>query len=98
MLTSEEVAAIPLFSALPAAELEKLARNAADVRLSAGEFAVHEGEEGAPRRAFAVEIPATRHEHREWTSTPEPERARLSKRNFYRIIDRFGHRRDLASD
>jgi len=57
-----------------------------------------EGEEGAPRRAFAVEIPATRHEHREWTSTPEPERARLSKRNFYRIIDRFGHRRDLASD
>jgi len=56
-----------------------------------------EGEEAAPRRAVAVEIPATRHEHRDWTSTPEPERARLSKRNFYRIIDRFGYRRDLAT-
>jgi cysteinyl-tRNA synthetase len=56
-----------------------------------------QGEEAAPRRAVAVEIPATRHEHRDWTSTPEPERARLSKRNFYRIIDRFGYRRDLAT-
>jgi Glycosyl transferase family 2 len=56
-----------------------------------------EGEETPPRRAVAVGIPATRHEHRDWTATPEPERARLSKRNFYRIIDRFGHRRDLAS-
>jgi cysteinyl-tRNA synthetase len=56
-----------------------------------------EGDEAPPRRALAVEIPATRHEHRDWTSTPEPERARLSKRNFYRIIDRFGYRRDLAT-
>jgi hypothetical protein len=29
------------------------------------------------------------------TSLPEPERDRLSRRNFYRIIDRFGGRRDL---
>jgi hypothetical protein len=57
-----------------------------------------EGEEAAPRRALAVDIPATRHEHRDWIETPELDRARLSKRNFYRIIDRFGHRRDLASD
>ena len=56
-----------------------------------------EGEEAPPRRAVAVEIPAIRHEHRDWTSTPEPERARLSKRNFYRIIDRFGRRPDLAT-
>ena len=56
-----------------------------------------EGEEAAPRRAVAVDIPVTRHEHRDWTETPERERMRLSKRNFYRIIDRFGHRRDLAS-
>ena len=49
-----------------------------------------------PRRAVAVEIPAIRHEHRGWTSLPEAERDRLSKRNFYRIIDRFGSRRDLA--
>jgi hypothetical protein len=57
-----------------------------------------EGGDTTPRRAVAVEIPAIRHEHRNWTETAEPERARLSKRNFYRIIDRFGHRRDLASE
>ena len=56
-----------------------------------------EGEEAAPRRALAIEIPAVRHEHRDWIETPELDRSRLSKRNFYRIIDRFGHRRDLAS-
>ena len=47
MLTVEEVAAIPLFSALPAADLERLARTSADLQLAAGEFAVHEGGEGA---------------------------------------------------
>jgi len=56
------------------------------------------GEGSEPRRALVVPLPATRHEHRGWTSVAEDERARLSKRNFYRIIDRFGHRRDLASD
>ena len=56
-----------------------------------------EGEEKAARRAVAVPIPATRHEHRGWTSVSEAERERLSKRNFYRIIDRFGSRRDLAA-
>jgi thioredoxin reductase (NADPH) len=47
MLTVEEVAAIPLFSALPAAEQERIARTSADLQLAAGEFAVHEGGEGA---------------------------------------------------
>ncbi|UVK37688.1 FAD-dependent oxidoreductase [Mesorhizobium sp. AR10] len=51
MLTSDEVGAIPLFSGLPAAELERLARTAADLRLGPGEFAVHEGGEAA---LFAV--------------------------------------------
>ena len=55
-----------------------------------------EGEGSPPRRAVAVDLPAERHEHRGWTSLPESERDRLSKRNFYRIIDRFGARRDLA--
>ena len=55
-----------------------------------------EGEGETPRRAVRVaEIPATRHEHRGWTSLDDDERARHSKRNFYRIIDRFGARRDL---
>jgi cysteinyl-tRNA synthetase len=55
-----------------------------------------EGEGTPPRRALAVPIPATHHEHRGWTSLADAERDRLSKRNFYRIIDRFGWRRDLA--
>jgi hypothetical protein len=55
-----------------------------------------EGEGSPPRRALSVPIPVTRHEHRGWTSLAEAERDRLSKRNFYRILDRFGWRRDLA--
>jgi cellulose synthase/poly-beta-1,6-N-acetylglucosamine synthase-like glycosyltransferase len=56
-----------------------------------------EGEETPPRRALALELPVVRHEHRGWTSLPDAERDRHSKRNFYRIIDRFGSRRDLAT-
>ena len=56
-----------------------------------------EGEGQPPRRGVAVEIPARRHEHRGWTSLPDAERDRLSKRNFYRIIDRFGWRKDLLT-
>ena len=56
-----------------------------------------EGEDRPPRRALAVELPAVRHEHRGWTSLPDEERDRLSKRNFYRILDRFGSRRDLIT-
>ena len=49
-----------------------------------------------PRRAVRIDgLPLDRHEHRGWTSLPDEERDRQSKRNFYRIIDRFGGRRDL---
>jgi cysteinyl-tRNA synthetase len=54
-----------------------------------------EGEGEAPRRAVSVEVPAIRHEHRGWASLDDEARTRQSKRNFYRIIDRFGSRRDL---
>lgn len=54
-----------------------------------------EGEDAPPRRAVAVDVGAVRHEHRGWTSLPDAERDRLSKRNFYRVLDRFGARRDL---
>ena len=47
MLTDEDVAAIPLFSTLPRAELARLALASADLHLSSGEYAVHEGGEGA---------------------------------------------------
>ncbi len=54
------------------------------------------GEDDEPRRAVRLDgLPLVRHEHRGWTSLSEEERARQSKRNFYRIIDRFGSRRDL---
>lgn len=40
-------------------------------------------------------LPATRHEHRGWTSLPDAERDRLSKRNFYRFLDHWRDRHDL---
>jgi len=55
-----------------------------------------EGEGESPRRAVSIaDLPVVRHEHRGYTSLPDDERDRQSKRNFYRIIDRFGWRRDL---
>ncbi len=55
-----------------------------------------EGEDAPARRAVALGgLPLTRHEHRGYTSLPSDERDRQSKRNFYRIIDRFGWRTDL---
>ncbi|MGC8635050.1 MAG: glycosyltransferase family 2 protein [Candidatus Limnocylindrales bacterium] len=53
------------------------------------------GDGGPHRRALQLDLPAIRHPQRGDTSLPEPERDRLSRRNFYRIIDRFGGRRDL---
>ncbi len=40
-------------------------------------------------------LPVARHEHRKWESTPAAERDRLSKRNFYRFLDRWRMREDL---
>jgi len=55
-----------------------------------------EGEDSPPRRAVSLAgLPVVRHAHRGYTSLPDDERDRQSKRNFYRIIDRFGWRRDL---
>ena len=55
------------------------------------------GEDGPPRRALAVpNLPLVRSEPWAWTSTPARERDRLSKRNFYRVLDRFRDRLDLA--
>src|SRR5215467_6689977 len=51
MLTTDDVRAIPLFSALETKDLDHLARTSEDIHLRAGEFAVHEGGE---RALFAV--------------------------------------------
>ena len=57
-----------------------------------------EGEGEPPRRAVRLDgLPIERHEHRGYTSLTVEERDRQSKRNFYRIIDRFGSRRDLLT-
>jgi len=51
MLTVDELRTIPLFSTLRAEDLQRITQAAADVHLSAGEYAVHEGED---RAFFAV--------------------------------------------
>ncbi len=57
-----------------------------------------EGEGNPPRRAVSLaDLPVVRHAHRGYTSLAEEERDRQSKRNFYRIIDRFGWRRDMLT-
>ncbi len=40
-------------------------------------------------------LPVVKHEHRLWEWTEPKERERLSKRNFYRFLDRWGKRQDL---
>ena len=60
MLTIEELAAVPLFSTLPADELKQLARHGADIHLAAGEYAVHEGEERALFVVLAGHIEVTK--------------------------------------
>jgi thioredoxin reductase (NADPH) len=47
MVTSDEIAQVPLFASLTADDRERLSRASADIRLSAGEYAVHEGEDRA---------------------------------------------------
>jgi len=47
-------------------------------------------------RAVVVPVPVKRHEHRMWVNTPQADRDRLSKRNFYRFLERFRGRMDLT--
>ena len=57
-----------------------------------------EGEGSHPRRAVSLgALPLTRHERHGNQSLPPRERERLARRNFYRIIDRFGWRLDLLT-
>lgn len=47
-------------------------------------------------RAVAVPVPVERHEHRMWAAASVEERARWSKRNYNRFLDRFRGRFDLT--
>jgi cysteinyl-tRNA synthetase len=40
-------------------------------------------------------LPIERYEHRLWEATASAERDRLSRRNFYRFLDKWGKREDL---
>jgi cysteinyl-tRNA synthetase len=46
-------------------------------------------------RALVVDVPVAKHEHRMWHATEPAERDRLSKRNYYRFLERFRGRTDL---
>jgi hypothetical protein len=57
-----------------------------------------EGEGSPPRRAIVVPgLPLERGEPAAWRDSKPAERDRLSKRNFYRVLDRYRTRLDLAS-
>lgn len=60
---------------------------------------LRDGGDGGPhRRALALAgLPLVRHEHRGWTSLKEDEREGLSRRNFYRLLDRFRGREDMLT-
>jgi cysteinyl-tRNA synthetase len=47
-------------------------------------------------RALVIDAPVERHEHRMWAAASEDERARWSKRNFNRFLERFRGRFDLT--
>jgi GT2 family glycosyltransferase len=47
------------------------------------------------RALLDTELPLLRHEHVDWERTPPEERERLSKRNFYRFLHKWGDRTDL---
>jgi thioredoxin reductase (NADPH) len=60
MLTPEEVQSLALFTTLDLELCERIARVAADVTLSAGEFAVHEGDDPALFAVLAGHLEAVR--------------------------------------
>jgi cysteinyl-tRNA synthetase len=47
-------------------------------------------------RCEVVAVPITKHAHRMWFETDTADRARWSKRNFYRFLDRWRDRWDLV--
>jgi cysteinyl-tRNA synthetase len=51
--------------------------------------------EGGGRAVVLPGLPLTKHEHRLWEATPPSERDRLSRRNLYRFLDRWGKRGDM---
>ena len=55
-----------------------------------------EGEDRSPRRAVVVPDLPLRRSEAAGSAARDAERERLARRNYYRVLDRFGHRLDLA--
>ncbi|MDO8614583.1 MAG: cysteine--tRNA ligase [Dehalococcoidia bacterium] len=49
------------------------------------------------RAVIDTALPVVRHDHVDWLATPVEERDRLSKRNFYRFLQKWGERTDLVT-
>ncbi|HET8943591.1 MAG TPA: cysteine--tRNA ligase [Dehalococcoidia bacterium] len=47
------------------------------------------------RAVIDADLPVIKHDHVDWSATPAQERDRLSKRNFYRFLQKWGERTDL---
>ena len=60
MVTPEEIGQISVFACLDTADRERVCRAAADISLSAGEYAAHEGDERALFAVLEGRIEATR--------------------------------------
>jgi thioredoxin reductase (NADPH) len=61
MLTPDEVRAVPLFASLSDADVDRLVRTSADIRLRAGEYAVHEGGERALYAVLSGRLEVVKH-------------------------------------
>src|SRR5947209_7173585 len=62
MLSGDEIGAISIFAPLAPAERERVAQAAADIRLSAGEYAIHPGDERALYVVLEGRLETVKHE------------------------------------
>ena len=86
MVTPEEIGQIGVFACLDTADRERVCRAAADINLSAGEFAAHEGDERALFAVLEGQIEATRmvdgiHARRSASATRATSSARYRSRS-----------------
>jgi GT2 family glycosyltransferase len=64
-------------------------------RIADIEFSFRLRDHGRGRAVAIAGLPVRKHDHRLWEATAPEERDRLSRRNFYRFLDRWGKREDL---
>ena len=67
-------------------------------RIADIEFSFRLRDHGHGRAVAVAGLPVRKHEHRLWEATEPAERDRLSRRNFYRFLDRWGKRKIYSWD